>query len=151
MNAPRISEYQREYDAELVQMWREAFEFGVGVKDPHPIEEQLAYLHEQVLPMNMVYLAWVGSKLAGFIACTQEYVTQLHVRVELHRQGIGSRLLSLAKSASTGSLWLFTFQQNLVARQFYEHHGFKPVLFGFEPNWQLADVKYHWVSAPDAA
>jgi len=25
---------------ELVRLWRESFEFGVGVVDPHPIEDQ---------------------------------------------------------------------------------------------------------------
>jgi ribosomal protein S18 acetylase RimI-like enzyme len=126
-------------------MWRAAFEYGVGIKDPHPIEEQIAYLHERVLPENFVQLAWLDNRLAGFIAFNAESVAQLHVRIDLHRQGIGTYLLDLAKSeAKSGTLWLFTFQRNLVARSFYEHHGFKPVLFGFEPVWQLADVKYVW-------
>ena len=144
MDCPRISEYKSEHDAELVQMWRAAFEYGVGVKDPHSIKEQITYLHEQVLPTNKLHVAWTGSTLAGFVACNSESVTQLRVRVGMHRRGIGSQLLSLAKSESAGSLWLFTFQQNQVARAFYEHHGFKAMLFGFEPIWQLADVKYNW-------
>ena len=146
-----ISEYNSEHDAELVRMWRAAFEYGVGEKDPHSIAEQIKYLHEQVLPNHSIRLAWSDRILAGFLAHNSDSVSQLHVRVGMHRQGIGSELLNLAKSESTGSLWLFTFQQNRVARSFYEYHGFKATVFGFEPTWQLADVKYCWQSAQIAA
>ena len=143
--APRLSNYKPEDGPELVRMWRAAFEHGVGVKDPHPIEEQLAYLREKVLPHNILRLAWRDDILAGFIAFNPESVAQLYVRVGLHRHGLGSHLLGLAKAQSTGSLWLFTFQKNLVARRFYEHHGFTVVSYGFEPMWQLEDVKYQWL------
>lgn len=126
-------------------MWRTSFEFGVGVKDPHPIEGQLTYFNEQIVPQHSVRLAWHGEDLVGFLASNQESVAQLHVKVGLHRQGIGSQLLNMAKAESAGSLWLFTFQQNVVARQFYERHGFSVVQLGFEPTWQLADVKYLWI------
>jgi putative acetyltransferase len=150
-SAPRLSDYKPEDGPELVRMWRAAFEHGVGVQDPHPIEAQLAYLHQKVVPQNTLRLAWRGSVLAGFIAFNPESVAQLHVRVGFHRQGIGSHLLGLAQAQSTGSLWLFTFQKNLVARRFYEHHGFRAVSVGFEPMWQLEDLKYQWLRAGPAA
>jgi hypothetical protein len=65
-------------------------------------------------------------------------------RVGHIRQGIGSRLLAWAQSQSTGSLGLYTFARNQRARQFYERHGFRAVAFGFEPTWQLDDVRYEW-------
>jgi len=146
-----LSEYSPQHADDLVRMWRTAFEYGVGVKDPHPLEEQHAYLHENVLPENYVRLAWQNNILVGFLAANRESVAQLHVRLGYHRQGIGSHLLSLAKRDSAGSLWLYTFQQNVVARRFYEHHGFTAVEFGFEPTWQLADVRYQWVRGESAA
>lgn len=139
-----VSEYSPEHAGDLVRMWRASFEHGVGIRDPHPLEGQLAYLHEKVVPNHRVRLAWQGDTLVGFLAANHESVAQLHVRLGYHRQGIGSYLLSLAKRDSAGSLWLFTFQQNLVARRFYERHGFTAIEFGFEPVWQLADVKYYW-------
>ena len=142
----RIAEFEPQHGRTLVEMWRASFEHGVGVKDPHPIDEQLAYFHAKVLPCNRVRLAWQGETLVGFVASNRESVAQLYVRVDRHRQGIGSRLLDLAKSDSAASLWLFTFQQNQIARRFYERHGFVAVEFGFEPMWQLADVKYRWVA-----
>jgi len=146
-----ISEYSREHAGDLVRMWRASFEHGVGIRDPHPLEEQLAYFHEQVLPNHHVRLAWQDSTLVGFLAANHESVAQLYVRLGHHRRGIGSHLLNLAKRDCAGSLWLFTFQQNMVARRFYERHGFTAVEFGFEPMWQLADVKYLWTRGENAA
>ena len=80
----------------------------------------------------------------GFIASSEESVSQLHVQVGLHRQGTGSALLALSKAQSTGSPWLYAFTENTRACRFYEKHGFVAVERGFEPVWQLEDVKYSW-------
>ena len=131
--------------SELVPMWRESFEHGVGVIDPHPIAEQAKYFEDQVAPENSVTVALLDGRMLGFVACSPESINQLHVRVGHHRQGIGSQLLNLAKEGSSGSLWLYTFARNRVARRFYEKHGFNNIAEGFEPVWQLEDVKYQWV------
>ena len=131
----------------LVIMWRESFEHGVGVIDPNPIAKQMQYFNDTVLPENDVSVALRNGQLLGFVACNAESVAQLHVRVGHHRQGIGTQLLDLAKTQSSGSLWLYTFAKNRVARCFYEHHGFSNIAEGFEPVWQLADVKYAWARA----
>jgi ribosomal protein S18 acetylase RimI-like enzyme len=132
----------------LVPMWREAFENGVGIVDPNPIEAQRAYLLARVLPEHEVTVALEGDRLVGFVAANAESVSQLHVRVGCHARGIGSALLQRAKDASSGSLWLYTFARNLHARRFYERRGFAAVAFGFEPTWQLDDVRYEWRAAP---
>ena len=134
----------------LVVLWREAFEAGVGVKDPHPIAQQRDYFVGEVLPANQVTLALQEDRLAGFIASNAGSVSQLHVRVDLHGQGIGSSLLQLAKARSAGSLWLYTFARNTRACRFYEGHGFVAVQRGFEPTWQLEDVKYAWARSDSA-
>ncbi len=131
---------------ELVRMWRESFEFGVGVVDPHPIEDQRAHFVSNVLPNHAVRMALLDDKLVGFIAATKESITHLYVRVGHHHHGIGTQLLAWAKAQSGGKLWLFAFARNTVARAFYEKHGFKIIARGFEPTWQLDDVKYQWIA-----
>jgi ribosomal protein S18 acetylase RimI-like enzyme len=146
-----LVEYAPQYLEALVRMWRESFEFGVGITDPHPIAEQVAYFETEILPKNTVRLALSAGQLVGFIAASHESVAQLHVRVGFHRLGIGTQLLNRAKGQSSGGLWLYTFARNTVAQAFYEHHGFRIVARGFEPTWQLEDIKYQWAASQENA
>ena len=148
--SPLLVDYDTSYLDPLLRLWREAFEFGVGVTDPHSLTEQRDYFVSEVLPANRVTLALLSSRLVGFIAASPESVAQLHVQVGWHRQGIGSALLDLAKARSGGSLWLYAFARNLRACRFYEKHGFVVAARGFEPTWQLEDVKYHWSATAHA-
>jgi len=144
--ALELVEYEASYLDRLVRLWREAFEFGVGVTDPHPLADQREYFVSQVVPANRVTLALLESQLVGFIASSPESIAQLHVQVGLHRRGIGSALLALSKVRSAGSLWLYAFTRNIRACQFYEKHGFVAVERGFEPTWKLEDVRYSWTA-----
>ena len=146
MNAIKIVEFNARRTDELVRLWRERFEFGVGVVDPHPIEDQREHFATRVVPINAVRMALLNDELVGFIAATKESITHLYVRVGHHHFGIGTQLLAWAKAQSGGKLWLFAFARNAVARAFYEKHGFKVIARGFEPTWQLDDVKYEWIA-----
>jgi len=128
----------------LITLWRTSFEHGVGIVDPHSLGEQRAYFLTAVLPQNTVTLALQGERLVGFVAATRESIAQLYVHVEHLRQGLGSALLDWAKAQSAGHLWLYTFARNHGACAFYECHGFTVQARGFEPTWQLADVRYRW-------
>lgn len=128
-------------------MWRASFERAVGVVDPHPIEEQVRYLQEQVVPANevLVVIEESSSAVVGFIAFSAQSIVQLYVHVLHQGRGIGSALLDIAKERSGGALRLFTFDANAGAQRFYEHHGFVVVARGFEPMWGLKDIEYEWV------
>ena len=139
-----LVEFDPQRVGELIPMWRESFEAGVGIADPHPLTEQRQYFITEVLPRNEVRMALLDNELVGFIAASRESIAQLYVRVGYQRCGIGARLLAWAKQQSGGSLWLFTFARNVGARAFYERNGFVAVAHGFEPTWQLEDVKYWW-------
>lgn len=129
---------------ELVAMWRQSFEDGVGITDPHSLQQQRDYFLSEVLPRHTVKLAMRYDLLVGFVAASSDSVAQLYVRVGHFRKGIGSQLLDWAKSQSRERLWLYTFARNQRARLFYERHGFRAAAFAFEPTWQLNDVRYEW-------
>jgi GNAT superfamily N-acetyltransferase len=140
-----VRSFDRDQDTdELVTMWRASFEWGVGVTDPYPVEEQTAYLLGHVVPSHRVVVAHDDSGIVGFLASTDDSVGQLYVRVDRIGRGIGSRLLQLAKQQSSGHLWLYTFARNHRALAFYSRHGFAEVARGVEPTWQLEDVRMEW-------
>ena len=151
MNVMHIEDFQPASTRPLVELWRKSFEHGVGITDPGPIEGQQAYFESSVLPSNRVRIATLGSDLVGFIASTPESIECLYVAVPHIGCGIGSQLLSLAKSESSGSLWLYTFAQNSNARKFYERHGFIDMGHGFENMWKLEDIRYVWSKSENAA
>ena len=140
----RIEPFGNHDVLELVRMWRASFEHGVGVRDPHPIEAQVDYFRAKLVPRYAIDVAMRDESIAGFMASDAESIASLHVRVEDLGKGIGSQLLEIAKGRSGGSLWLYTFARNAGARRFYEGRGFTAVRFGFEPEWQLEDVRYEW-------
>jgi len=151
MKSLRVEDFQTHDTDALVRMWRASFEHGVGVIDPHPIEEQIEYLRSKVLPANRARVAKEGDSIVGFLASNPESVAQVDVCVQRIGQGIGTRLLRLAQSESSGSLWLFTFARNSRACRFFERRGFIAVAHGFEPMWKCDDVKYQWVRRESAA
>jgi ribosomal protein S18 acetylase RimI-like enzyme len=138
--------YSGKWAQELVGMWRASFERGVGVLDPHPLEDQLAFLERDVVPKNKVLLVLdgVNGPVVAFIAFSKEKVSHLYVRIDYQGRGIGKALLDVAKRESSGRLHLFTFARNTIARRFYEKNGFREIGQGFESEWQLADVEYAW-------
>ncbi len=151
LDSIRIEPYQPRHARPLVELWRASFEHGVGIADPHPLEEQLAFFEAKVHPENTVRIALSAFTLVGFIASTPESIAQIYVGVPFIGRGIGSQMLSLAKSESSGSLWLHTFACNARARAFYERHGFKDSGHGYENMWNLEDIKYIWSRSLSAA
>jgi ribosomal protein S18 acetylase RimI-like enzyme len=146
-DAIAIIEFRPEFTDELVPMWRESFEDGVGIVDPNPIEEQKQFFVDEILPNDDVQVALQGDRIVGFVAASRESVSCLYVRVGMQRQGLGTRMLDWAKDQSNGSLWLYTFAQNARACAFYQRSGFLDVAHGFEEQWQLADVRFEWTRA----
>ncbi len=140
----QIASYRPEFRERLVHLWRASFEHGVGAPVPHPIDDHLRFLDEHMLAETDVKLALRDGDLLGFGAFTPESVVQLYVHVDHLGQGIGTRLLDIAKANSGGRLWLCTFVTNTRARRFYERHGFEVLERGFEPLMQLGDLRYEW-------
>ena len=139
-----LTPYHPQFREPLVDLWRASFALGVGAPVPNPRHDHLRYFDEHVLAETSVHLALRDGELVAFGAFTPESVVQLYVHVDHLGQGIGTRLLDLAKAGSGGRLWLYTFVTNTRAQRFYERHGFDVVERGFEPVMQLGDLRYEW-------
>jgi GNAT superfamily N-acetyltransferase len=86
-----------------------------------------------------------GDEPAGYIAFRADFIEHLFIHPEGQGLGLGVRLLEKAREGAA-ELSLWTFQQNLRARRFYERHGFVVVTEtdGADNEEKLPDVLYRW-------
>lgn len=83
---------------------------------------------ERLLPAYDVWVADRDGDLVGFMALGRpDWIEQLYVRADAGGQGLGGRLVDLAKRELGGPVQLWTFQSNTGARRFYARHGFAEV------------------------
>ncbi len=147
----QVAPYEPADALEIVKLWRESFEFGVRIVDPNPVQEQLDFLLNEVVPNSEVAVVKDAGRVVAFMASVPESVCHLYVSVRHLGQGIGSHLLGLAKAKSIGSLWLYTFARNSNARCFYERHGFKEVERESENMYKMEAIKYKWLRSASEA
>jgi GNAT superfamily N-acetyltransferase len=93
-------------------------------------------------------IIWVGThddEVSAFLTMRGSYIDRMYVDPAEWRRGWGTRLVDLAKTLHPDGLDLDTYQENHVARQFYEKRGFRPVKFWLSPPPEVApSVEYHW-------
>lgn len=86
--------------------------------------------------------------VAGFSAMQGHELQALYLAKSARGRGLGGRLLDQAKSGRD-EIFLWCFQSNRPARQFYAHHGFHEIgrSDGHGNDEKLPDVRYHWARA----
>ncbi|HUQ39494.1 MAG TPA: GNAT family N-acetyltransferase, partial [Acidimicrobiales bacterium] len=94
-----------------------------------------------------VWLATDGVAVVGVMALSEDWIDQLYIDFPWTGQGIGGRLVDVAKERRPAGLQLWTFQSNAGAQHFYERHGFVAVerTDGAANEERQPDVRYHWV------
>nr|WP_245432716.1 GNAT family N-acetyltransferase [Mesorhizobium loti] len=87
----------------------------------------------------------IDGEIVGFIAFREGWVDQLYILPAYQKRGIGAALLEMAKAAWP-KLQLWTFQKNMIARRFYEKHGFAAVqeTDGRDNEEREPDILYQW-------
>ncbi|MEZ0325954.1 MAG: N-acetyltransferase family protein [Fimbriimonas sp.] len=74
--------------------------------------------------MPHIWVAEVDGQIAGFMALEGNELDRLYVLPKWHGSGVGRCLLLKAQELSPDELWLWVFQKNMQARQFYRKHAF---------------------------
>ncbi len=117
----------------------------------HSAADYRAFYRNDVLQKGEVWGAFEGQDLRGFVALLPGWIDHLYVDPPAHRRGIGSALIALAQSRQA-QLRLYTFQSNVVARAFYESHGFniEEMTDGQRNEEKLPDLTYLWMRASAA-
>ena len=124
--------------------WRATFDFPPA----HPDDDVRRWLRDEMLPRHETWVAAdrADGRVVALMALSASMVEHLYVAPEWIGRGVGRRLLDLAKERRPGGLELYCFQVNARARQFYEQHGFEPVVFGDGSGnmERQPDVLYRW-------
>jgi GNAT superfamily N-acetyltransferase len=113
----------------------------------HTDEEVLGWIAGHVIPRLETWVAVTPDDgVLGMLVLDDGKLEHLYIRPDRIGQGLGSRLLELAKLRHPAGLCLFTFQANAAARRFYERHGFVAEWYGTgEDNEEgQPDVRYVW-------
>jgi ribosomal protein S18 acetylase RimI-like enzyme len=144
-NNIKIIQYNSAYAEDTVRMWRESKERALGQKEIHPFEDHVSFLNNILIKDNEIYIAVDNNKVVGIIAYNENEINQLYIHIDYQGNGLGKKLLYMAKDYCKESLTLYTFEVNHKAQRFYERNGFKIIGRGHENEENLDDIKYEWV------
>lgn len=103
-----------------------------------------------MIASQTVLLAKAGGTSVGYCAFNSRHLIDLYIIPEHQGRGLGKHLLARAmERAETLELW--TFQENLRARAFYEAHGFvaAETTSGEGNEHRQPDMRYVWVRKSD--
>lgn len=112
----------------------------------HSDDQVRAWIADAVVPTGDTWVAVDGDVVVGLMVVGGGDLDQLYVAPDRLGEGIGRRLLDLAKERWPGGLRLYTFQVNERARRFYERNGFAADWFGDGSANEEGqpDVRYVW-------
>lgn len=132
---PTVLRRAKPQDAEriaeiLIDARREFMPFAPSA---HSDAEVRQWTRDVLLPTHQVTVATEDDRVVGVLACScrgeHRWIDQLTLDPTVVGRGIGSRLLAHALETMPLPIRLYTFQPNVLARRFYERHGFLAIEF----------------------
>ena len=148
-------DYRKDFEFELLSLWRESFNQAIGVEEDtrsEAVNEHLEFLRSLNHEFIRVALEETSRKVIGFMRIEEHLIRDLFIHVDYQRQGLGSRFIQQAKDEND-FLSLSTFELNKGAQKIYDVMGFVITDRGFAScegnSWatskdQLADITYEW-------
>jgi GNAT superfamily N-acetyltransferase len=111
-------------------------------------DEVRQWIADRVFPSREVWVAETRTeRVVGFMVLEGDWLEQLYIDPDWTGQGLGSRLVALAKTLRPTGLQLRTFKTNSGARRFYERHGFQPTQrTDGADEAQAPDIEYRWTA-----
>jgi ribosomal protein S18 acetylase RimI-like enzyme len=112
----------------------------------HTDEETHAWIAQTLLKNEEVWVAEENGVVIGYAALAPGWLEHLYIHPEHQGEGIGRRLLDLAKGRQPQELQLWAFTKNARARRFYEAAGFVLIdeTDGAGNEEREPDVRYLW-------
>jgi GNAT superfamily N-acetyltransferase len=118
----------------------------------HTDDEVRGWMASHVVRQLETWVAEVDDQVVGLLALSPGWLEHLYLLPDWRGQGLGDRLVELAKERQPGGLELWTFQVNGPARRFYERHGFVAVeqTDGQGNEEREPDIRYRWPPAEES-
>lgn len=110
------------------------------------------WVRTTLIPSEKVIIAEEKGMIIGMMSLKSEkkigIISQLYLLPEAVGHGIGTLLLEKAKEILGSPIQLYTFEQNIRARRFYERNGFQAIRFsdGSNNEEKCPDILYEWKS-----
>ncbi|MER7395953.1 GNAT family N-acetyltransferase [Streptomyces sp. NPDC000151] len=134
--------------AGVAEVWLRSYAAALpGVRRAHADDAVRAWFREVVVPERETWVADAGGEIAGMMVLHgPDELDQLYLAPERRGQGLGDRLVALAKERRPAGLALWTFQANRPAQRFYLRHGFRERLRtdGRDNEEREPDIRYVW-------
>ena len=135
--------------AEVARVFLDSFHATYDFPLAHTDTEVREWIRDDVIPTREAWVATEHEVVVALLVVAPGWVQHLYVAPDRLGQGIGRRLLDLAKERSPDRLTLWTFQVNARARRFYERNGFMVAeeTHGSGNEERQPDVRYVWSPA----
>ncbi len=116
----------------------------------HTLDEYKASMARHVVVDDVWVWDESGTVVGFMILRSGDELFLMYLEPAATGRGIGSALLEHAKRERPNGFTLWTFQENVGARRFYERHGLCTIAFGDGTGNEegVPDVQYAWRPTP---
>ena len=144
---PRVRRADTHEARQIADVWLRSRHASVPAIPPpvHSDDDVRNYFSTVVLPTLEVWVVEADRAIVALMVLRDDWIDHLYVEPHWTGCGLGSQLVTLAKTLRPSGLNLWTFESNTRARRFYEQHGFVAIDRTEDDNEEGApDVRYRW-------
>jgi len=142
-----VRPYRAEDQEAVVAVWWSSWHsIRDGLRHPQPLSEWRARWVNEIVPRQRIVVAEDDGVVIGFAAAdlSARMLDQIFVEPNRKHQGAGHRLLTWAQASMPDGFSLWTLEDNVGSRAFYERHGLVAGGTKINPNNGMSTIEYRW-------
>lgn len=127
----------------IVEIWLEASYKAHDFIDKSYWQSNADQMRDLYIPNSETYVFIEKGIICGFFSLADSTLAAIFVDPEYQGKGIGSQLLSKAKSIRS-KLELAVYKENTISHRFYKNKGFKDVREQVDKNTGKVEIVMAW-------